>query len=80
MSCGVGHRLGSDSKFLWLWCRPAAAGPIQPLAWELPYSASLALKSKKEKRKDKKRKKKEKKRREKKIMKIKIKLCTWFWG
>ena len=24
MSCGVGHRLGSDPALLWLWCRPAA--------------------------------------------------------
>ena len=24
---------------LWLWCRPAAAAPIRPLAWELPYAA-----------------------------------------
>ena len=30
---------------LWLWCRPAAVGPIQPLAWEPPYAAGAALKS-----------------------------------
>ena len=29
---------------LWLWCRPAAAAPIQPLAWELPYATCAALK------------------------------------
>ena len=29
---------------LWLWCRPAAAALIQPLAWELPYAAHAALK------------------------------------
>ena len=34
-----------------LWCRPAAAAPIQPLAWELPYAVGVALKSKKRKRK-----------------------------
>ena len=25
MSCGVGHRHGSDPELPWLWCRPAAA-------------------------------------------------------
>jgi len=28
-------------------CRPAAAAPIPPLAWEFPYAALAALKSKK---------------------------------
>ena len=32
---------------LWLWCRLAAAAPIQPLAGELPYAAGAALKRKK---------------------------------
>ena len=32
-----------------LWCRPAAAPPIQPLAWEPPYAANTALKRKKKK-------------------------------
>ena len=27
------------------WCRPAAAAPILPLAWELPYVMNVALKS-----------------------------------
>ena len=27
---------------LWLWCRLAAAAPIQPLAWEPPYAAGAA--------------------------------------
>ena len=35
MSCGIGHRLGSDLVLLWLWCRPAATAPIWTLAWEL---------------------------------------------
>ena len=48
MSCGVGHGLGSDPAWLWLWCRPAAAAPIRPLAWELPCAAGPALKKKKE--------------------------------
>ena len=34
---------------LWLWCRPGAAAPIQPLAWELPYAAPAALNKKKTK-------------------------------
>ena len=29
-----------------LWRRLAAAAPIQPLAWELPHAANLALKKK----------------------------------
>ena len=37
-SCGVGQRCGSDLALLWLWCRLAAAAPIKPLAWELPYA------------------------------------------
>ena len=35
---GVGHRYGSDLVLLWLWCRPAAAAPSRPLAWEPPYA------------------------------------------
>ena len=46
MSYGVGHRHSSDLALLWLWCRPAAAALIQLLAWELPYAAGMALKSK----------------------------------
>ena len=33
-----------DLALLWLWCRPAAAAPIGPLAWELPYAMGRALK------------------------------------
>ena len=51
LSCAVGHRHGSDPVLLWLWCRPAAAAWIQPLAWELPYDAHVALKEKKKKKK-----------------------------
>ena len=43
-SCGVGHRRGSDLVLLWLWRRPAAVAPIQPLAWEPPYAMGAALK------------------------------------
>ena len=41
LSCGVGHRCGSDLVLLWPRYRLAAALPIQPLAWELPYAARV---------------------------------------
>ena len=34
----------------WLWHRPAAKAPIQPLAWKLPYAAGAALKKQKQKK------------------------------
>ena len=46
MSCDVGRRSGWDAALLWLWCRPAAAAQIGPLAWELPYAVRAALKKK----------------------------------
>ena len=46
MSCGVACRRGWDPVLQWLWLRPAAVAPIQPLAWELPYATGSALKSK----------------------------------
>ena len=48
MSCGVGHICGLDLVLLWLWYRQAAAAPIGPVAWELPYAAGVALKGKKQ--------------------------------
>ena len=42
MSCGVGHRGGSDPVLLLLWYRPAGTGLIWPLAWEAPYARSTA--------------------------------------
>ena len=60
MSCGVGRRCGYDPVWLWLW--PAAAAPIQPLAWEPPHAFGVALKSKKKKKKKKKKKEKKKER------------------
>ena len=54
MSCGVVYRCGSDPALLWLGCRPAAAAPLRPLAWELPYATGAALKRKKQKQKNKK--------------------------
>ena len=47
MSCGIGHRLGSDLMLLWLWGRPAAVAPIGLLQSEPPYAMGAALKSKK---------------------------------
>ena len=29
-------------SLLWLWRRPVATAPIQPLAWEPPYAAGVA--------------------------------------
>ena len=43
MSCGVGRRHGSDPVLLWLWCRPAATTPVQPLTWESPCASGAAL-------------------------------------
>ena len=43
MSCGVGHRCGSDLALLWLWCRPVATALIGPLAWEPPYAEGAAV-------------------------------------
>ena len=52
MSCGVDHRRDSYLALLWLWCRlaAAAAAPIQPLALELLYTISSALKKQKRRR------------------------------
>ena len=41
-----------DLALLWLWHRLAAAAPIQPLAWELPYAPGMSLKAKKSKQKN----------------------------
>ena len=49
MSCGAGHRPGSDLMLLWLWYRLAAKAPTQPLAWVSPYAVGAALKKTKEK-------------------------------
>jgi len=64
VSCGVGCRRGSDPALLWLWCRPVATAPIQPLAWEPPYAAGAAQEiattttTKRQKTKDQKKKNK----------------------
>ena len=33
-----------EPVLLWLWCRRATTALIQPLAWEPPYAADVALK------------------------------------
>ena len=50
MSCGVGHRRGSDLALLRLWGRLAAVAQIGPLAWEPPYAKGAALECKKKKK------------------------------
>jgi len=59
MSCGVGHRHGSDLALLWLWCRLAAMSLIQPLAWELQYALSAPKQERKKEREEKKERWKE---------------------
>ena len=44
MSCGIDRRCGLDLVLLWLWYKLAPAAPIQPLAYELAYAVSVALK------------------------------------
>ena len=53
MSCGIGHRYGSDPMLLWLWCRPVAVAQIRPQAWEPPYAVGTALKTKNKKQTNK---------------------------
>ena len=50
MRCGVGRRCSLNLALLWLWCRQAAATPIQPLAWELPHAMGDPEKTKKKKK------------------------------
>ena len=68
MSCGVGHRCGSDPELLWLWRRLLATALIEPVAWEPPYAAGAALeKAKRQKRKKRKKRKEKKQKRNTKI-------------
>ena len=43
VSCGIGHRLGSDLALLWLWLAAVALIQLNPLVWELP---GVALRTK----------------------------------
>ena len=47
VSCGICHRCSSDPALLWLWCMLATVVLIPPLARELPYATSVALKKQK---------------------------------
>ena len=38
---------------MWLWHRQAAVAPVQPLAWETPYTMGADLKRQKKKKKKK---------------------------
>ena len=60
MNCCIGHRHVSGLDLVWLWNRSAAVALIRPLAWELPYAAGVALKTKKKKKKKTKPKKQNK--------------------
>ena len=46
MSCHVVLRHSSNLALLWLWLRPVAAAPVQPLFRETPYATGIALKRK----------------------------------
>ena len=59
MSYGIGRRHCLDHALLWLWYRPAAAVPVQPLASEPPYAIGAALKKQKQKQTNKKKPTKE---------------------
>ena len=52
----------------WLWCRPAAVGPIRPLAWKFPYAVGVALK---------KSKKREREKRPKEVTEVQKETETW---
>ena len=67
MSCGVGHRQGSDPTLLWLWRSPAATAPIRPLAWVPPHAEGAALEMAKRQKKKK-----------EKIGKTVVKVCLYF--
>ena len=58
MNCDVGCRHGLDLGIAVTVGRLVATALSQPLAWEPPYAAGVALKRKKEKKKKKERKKK----------------------
>ena len=53
MSCGIGHRCGSDLALLWFWHRLVATAPIIPLAWEPLYAMDAALEKDQKKKKKK---------------------------
>ena len=56
---------------LWLWCRPAATGPIGPLAWEPPCVTGVTLEKMKEREREREREKERKRKKERKKRKEK---------
>ena len=65
MSCDIGHRRSSDPTLLWLWLRPVAIAPIQPLVWEVAYAFGWGPKKMKERgKKERKEGRKEERERE----------------
>ena len=56
LPCGVGRRCSLGPALLWLWRRPMATAPIQPLAWEPPYAAGAAQEMAKRQKQRKKKK------------------------
>ena len=44
-SCSVGYKCSSD--LVWLWPRPAAAAPVEPLAWDFRMLRVWLLKKRK---------------------------------
>ena len=53
MSCMCMSKMWLGPMLLWLWHSLAATAPIQPLAWELPYTSSAAPSAKKTNQKKK---------------------------
>ena len=76
LSCGVGHRRGSDPMLLCLWHRPVATALITPLAWEPPYAAGSSPRKAKRQNKQTKKPKKQKKTKKTLMEKIKVFLVT----
>ena len=50
LCCGLWLQPQLDLAMVWLWCRPVATAPIQPLAWESPYVMGAALKRQRKKK------------------------------
>ena len=56
-SRGVGHRWSLDLVVLWLWCWPAAAALIGPLAWKRLYGTGVVQKKERKGREGREREK-----------------------
>ena len=81
MSCGVGHRHGSDPALLWLWCRLVTIALIRSLAWEPPYAIDAALeKTKKTKQNKTKQKQKQTNKQNPLSNPLKVSVCPYHHG